>query len=83
MMALVADDAVFNLSIVTLTGAAQIRGWAQQTVDQGITVESSNYQVDGNEVTWDAVLIFPDGTRQSSPTTATVEDGLITSFTAR
>lgn len=83
MMALVADDAVFDLGVATLTGASEIRSWAQRTVDQAITVESTNHRVDGNDVIWGAVLILADGTRQPNTSTATVEDGVITALTAR
>ena len=80
MMALVSDDATFSTGAGTFQGKDEIRSWAQYGIDEGITVETSDYQRNGGEVTWVAVLNLPDGNQISIPTTVTIEDGKIKTF---
>ena len=77
-MSYFADDAVYNAVNVdeVMTGKEDVSGYIQFRMRDIVGMETRNFSVDGNQVTWEAAL-----ERTSSPTEisyiATVEGGKI------
>ena len=76
-LAFFADDGVLIDPFGTFTGKEQIRARLAVLADRNITFETSNFQLDGDTVTWDQKVFRGGAQIDEGSTSAIVQDGKI------